>query len=38
MEKEERRDGANDDVSFGDLSALFEGLQGGVVVELSGVA
>jgi len=35
MKKEEERDGANDEVSLGDLSALLESLQGGVVVELS---
>jgi len=34
MEKEEERYRANHDVSLGDLSALFESLQGRVVVEL----
>lgn len=37
MENEEERDRADDDVSLGNLRALFEGLQGGVVVELSDI-
>jgi len=37
VEKEEERNGANDEVSLGNLGALFESLQGGVVVELSGI-
>jgi len=35
MENEEERDGADDDVSLGNLSAMLESLQGGVVVELA---
>lgn len=38
MEKEEENDRADDDISLGDLSALLEVLQGGVVVELSSIA
>ena len=38
MEKEEERDGTNDDVSLGNLSTLFDVLQDGVVVELSSIA
>lgn len=38
VEDEEERDGADDDVSLGHLSALFEGFQGGIVVELSDLA
>jgi len=37
MENEEERDGADDDVSLGNLSALLESLQGRVVVELARV-
>ena len=37
MENEEEGDGADDDVSLGNLSALLESLQGRVVVELSGM-
>ena len=37
VEKEEERDGANDDISLGHLGALLESLQGGVVVELSSI-
>ena len=35
MENEEERDRADDDVSLGNLSALFESFQGRVVVELA---
>lgn len=38
VENEEERDGADDDVSLGNLSTLLEGLQSGVVVELSSIA
>jgi len=34
MEDEEERDGADDDVSLGNLSTLLESLQSRVVVEL----
>ena len=37
VEEEEENDGANDQVSLGDLSAFFQRLQRGVVVELSSV-
>ena len=35
VEEEEESDGADDEVSLGDLSALLERLQSGIVVELS---
>ena len=37
VEEKEERDGADDEVSLGDLTALLESLQSGVVVELSGI-
>lgn len=37
MEKEEKDDRGDDEISLGDLGALLEILQGWVVVELSGV-
>jgi len=35
MENEEERDGADDGISLGNLSALLESFQGRVVVELA---
>lgn len=37
VEEEEERDRANYDVSLGDLSAMLDGLQGGIIVELSSI-